>query len=210
MGMFWCLKSMTASIPNSVIYSQSNTYKMKTTAIIIVSAILLLTVGCKKADTNKSSGSEALKTAEALLNQNYSQSLQYQGLLIERHVTQGLPMSDSICQLYDANYHQQDTSFSMHLREYCDDMMEMQGMGSNGMMNGSNGMMGGSGGMMCNMDSLMMAMNGMMNMNTFKMDSMMMLHMTNCPAMGTMLESLLQKVNAMQVMRKEHATLHNQ
>jgi hypothetical protein len=183
---------------------------LKTISIIIISAVLFLTFGCKKEDTNKSSASEALKATEVLLNQNYSQAQQYQGFLAERHVTQGMPMSDSICQMYDANYHQQDTSFSMHFREYCDDMMEMHGIGSNGMMNGSNGMMGGSGGMMCNMDSLMMAMNGMMNMNTFKIDSMMMLHMTYCPAMGTMPESLLQKVNAMQVMRKEHATLHNQ
>jgi hypothetical protein len=100
-------------------------------------------------------------------------------------------------------------AFTMHFHEYCLEMMMKNGMDSNGMMGGSGGMMGGSGGMMCNMDSMMMAMNGMMNMNTFKMDSMMMNHMTNCPAMGTMPESLRNLVNNMQAMRKKHQSLHN-
>jgi hypothetical protein len=87
-------------------------------------------------------------------------------------------------------------------------MMKMNGMGSNGMMGGSGGMMVGSGGMMCNMDSMMVVMGTMMNMNTLKMDSMMLLHMKNCPAMGTMTSNMQNMVNNMQSMRKEHAKLH--
>ena len=116
-------------------------------------------------------------------------------------------MMDSTCKVYDMNYHQNDTAFSMHYYQYCLDMMKMKGMGTNGKM-GSGGMMGGSGGMMCNMDSMMVVMKGMMNMNTFKMDSMMDLHMVNCPAMGSMSSNMNNMFNNMQAMRKEHMTLH--
>jgi hypothetical protein len=88
-------------------------------------------------------------------------------------------------------------------------MMKMNGMGSNGMMNGSGGMMGGgSGGMMCNMDSMFMAMGNMINMNTFKMDSMMLNHEKSCQAMGTMSVDMQNKVNNMQAIRKEHMSFH--
>jgi len=80
-------------------------------------------------------------------------------------------------------------------------------MGTNGKM-GSGGMMGGSGGMMCNMDSMMVVMKGMIKMNTFKMDSIMNLHMLNYPAIGTMSSSMKDLFNNIQAMRKEHMTLH--
>ncbi len=82
------------------------------------------------------------------------------------------------------------------------------GMGSNGMMNG--GMMGGgnSGGMMCNMDSMMMNINGMMNMTTFKIDSMMENHMKNCPEMGSLSATVQGYMDRMQTMRMAHMKLH--
>ena len=47
-----------------------------------------------------------------------------------------------------------------------------------------------------------------MNMNTFKMDSMMLIHEKNCPSMGTMTANMQNMINNMQAMRKEHMTLH--
>ncbi len=181
---------------------------MRTIAVIAVGAIMMLAAGCNKSTTTPDQNAENLKATETLLNKDYSQAQQYQNLLVERHKTPGMTMMDSTCKMYDSLYHMPDTSFAMHFQTYCKDMMKMNGMGSNGMMGGSGGMMGGSGGMMCNMDSMMVAMGNMMNMTTMKMDSMMLLHMKNCPAMGTMSANMQSIVDNMQAMRKEHAKLH--
>ena len=181
---------------------------MKANAITFIGAIIVLVTGCSKSKTSSDPTSEDLKSTEALITKDYSQAQQYEALLVERHKTPGMTMTDLTWKMYDSLYHLPDTSFTMHFQTYCKNMMKMNGMGSNGMMGGSGGMMGGSGGMMCNMDSMMKAMNNMMNMNTFKMDSMMLLHMKNCPAMGTMTVNMQNMVNNMQAMRKEHESLH--
>jgi len=181
---------------------------MRKIAIVTIGIAMILVSGCRKNNSTSGITSETLKTTEAFMNQDYSQAQQYEKVLKDRHTTTGMTMTDTTCKRYDSMYHMQDTSFSMHLHQYCLEMMKMSGMDSNGMMGGSGGMMGGSGGMMCNMDSMMMAMNGMMNMNTFKMDSMMMVHMTNCPAMGSMPNTMQNLVNNMQAVRKEHMSLH--
>jgi hypothetical protein len=181
---------------------------MKTIAMITIGITMILIMGCNKNKSNSDAVAETLKTTEAQLKQDYSQAQQNENLLIERHKTTGMTMTDSTCKMYDSLYHMPDTSFTMHFQEYCKEMMRMNGMGSNGMMGGSGGMMGGSGGMMCNMDSMMMVMGSMMNMNTFKMDSMMLLHMKNCPAMGSMTAGMQVLVDKMQSMRKEHMLLH--
>jgi len=183
---------------------------MRKIAIIAIGAIIMLAAGCNKSTTTPDQNAENLKATETLLNKDYSQAQQYENLLVERHKTVGMTMTDPTCKMYDSLYHMPDTSFTMHLHEYCLEMMKMNGMGSNGMMGGgSGGMMGGgSGGMMCNMDSMMVAMGNMMNMTTMKMDSMMMLHMKNCPSMGTITENMQNMVNQMQAMRKEHQALH--
>ncbi len=174
---------------------------MRKIAIIAIGAVMLFAAGCNKSKTSPDTNSEDLKAMEALLNKDYSQAQQYESLLVERHKTPGMTMMDSTCKMYDSLYHMPDTSFSIHFQTYCKDMMKMNGMGSNGMM-------GGSGGKMCNMDSMMVVMGNMSHMNTFKMDSMMLLHMKNCPAMGTMTTNMQSMVNNMQAMRKEHAELH--
>lgn len=181
---------------------------MRKFAVIAIGAILILATSCNKSKSSGDITSEKLKSTEVLLTNDYSQAKQYESLLVDRHKTGGMTMSDPTCKMYDSLYHMPDTSFTMHFQTYCKDMMELNGMGSNGMMGGSGGMMGGSGGMMCNMDSMMTAMNNMMNMNTFKMDSMMLLHMNNCPSMGTMNENMQSMVNKMQAMRKEHESFH--
>jgi hypothetical protein len=181
---------------------------MRKIAIIAIGAVMLFAASCNKSKTTPDSNSADLKATEALLNKDYSQAQQYESLLVEHHKTPGMTMMDPTCKMYDSLYHMPDTSFTMHFREYCLDMMKMNGMGSNGMMNGSGGMMGGSGGMMCNMDSMFVVMGNMMNMNTFKMDSMMLIHEKNCPSMGTMTDKMKNIVNNMQVMRKEHMSLH--
>ena len=181
---------------------------MRKIAVIAIGAVMLFAASCNKSKTSPDTNSADLKATEALLNKDYSQAQQYESLLVERHKTPGMTMTDPTCNMYDSLYHMPDTSFTMHFQVYCLDMMKMNGMGSNGMMNGSGGMMGGSGGMMCNMDSLFFVMRNMMNMNTFKMDSMMLIHEKNCPSMGTMTANMQNMINNMQAMRKEHMTLH--
>ena len=148
---------------------------MRKIAVIAIGAVMLFAASCNKSKTSPDTNSEDLKATEALLNKDYSQAQQYESLLVERHKTPGMTMTDPTCKMYDSLYHMPDTSFTMHFQTYCIDMMKMNGMGSNGMMGGSGGMMGGSGGMMCNMDSMFVVMGNMMNMNTFKMDSMMLI-----------------------------------
>lgn len=181
---------------------------MRKIALIAVGAIVMLAAGCNKSTTPPDQNAENLKATEALLRNDFSLAQQYESLLVERHKIPGMTMLDSACKMYDSLYHIPDTSFAIHFQTYCKNMMQMNGMGSNGMMGGSGGMMGGSGGMMCNMDSMMVVMGTMMNMNTFRMDSMMLIHMNNCPAMGTMSANMQSMVNNMQLMRKEHAKLH--
>ena len=144
---------------------------------------MLFAASCNKSKTTPDSNSADLKATEALLNKDYSQAQQYESLLVERHKTPGMTMMDPTCKMYDSLYHMPDTSFTIHFRVYCLDMMKISGMGSNGMMNGSGGMMGGSGGMMCDMDSMFVVM-------------------------GTMTDKMQNMVNNMQVMRKEHMSLH--
>lgn len=183
---------------------------MRKIAMIAIGAVMLFAASCNKSKTSPDTNSADLKATETLLNKDYSQAQQYESLLVERHKTPGMTMMDSTCKMYDSLFHMPDTSFTMHFQTYCKNMMKMNGMGSNGMMSGgSGGMMGGgSGGMMCNMDSMMVVMGNMMNMTTMKMDSMMLLHMKNCPAMGTMSANMQSMVDNMQAMRKEHAKLH--
>jgi hypothetical protein len=180
---------------------------MRAIALVAIGTIILLAASCNKSKTYPDPTSEDLKLTEALLSKDYSQAAQYEGLLVDRHKTPGMTMMDPTCKMYDSLYHMQDTSFTMHFRGYCLDMMKMNGMRSNGMMNGSARMMGGSGGMMCNMDSMFVVIGNMMNMNTFKMDSMMLIHEKNCPSMGTMTDNMQNMVNSMQAMRKEHMKL---
>jgi len=188
---------------------------MRANAILIIGTAIILAAGCNKSMTNSDLSMENLKSPEVVLKQDYSQGQQYENLLAERHKTSGMTLTDQTCKMYDSLYHMYDTSFTMHFHEYCLEMMEMNEMesggmmsGSGGMMSGSGGMMGGSGSMMCNMDSMMMMMGNMTNMNTFMMDSMMLIHLTNCPSMGTMTNNMVVMVNNMQTMRKEHANLH--
>ena len=181
---------------------------MRKIAVIAFGAVMLFVASCNKSKTSPDPTIEDLKYTEASLSKDYSQAQQYETLLVDRHKTSGMTMTDPTCRMYDSLYHMPDTSFTMHFRTYCKDMMKMNGMGSNGMMGGTGGMMGGSGGMMCNMDSMMVVMGTMMNMNTLKMDSMMLLHMKNCPAMGTMTDNMQNMVTYMQAMRKEHMSLH--
>ncbi len=176
---------------------------------IFLPAIILVIFGasaCKKS-SNDQPNSQLTQT-ESNLKQAYSQARIYENILVDRHNTQGMTMNDPICKMNDSLFHINDTAFTIHMQTYCKEMMSDMGMGSNGIMGG--GMMGGgsSGGMMCNMDSMMTVMNGMMNMNTFKMDSMMENHMKNCPKMGTLNSNVQGYLDNMQAMRKAHMMLH--
>jgi hypothetical protein len=178
---------------------------MRKFALIVLGAMLLVTISCKKNSTTTDPTAADLQATEGLLNQDYNKSQQEENLLSARINTPGVTWADQTVRMYDSIYHRNDTLFTENFRHYSLDMMTMAGMKSNGMMNGS--MMGG--GMMCNMDSLFMVMGGMQHMNTFKIDSMMMNQIADCPKMGTMPQTMQNMMNAMQGLRKQHMMLHN-
>ena len=181
---------------------------MKTSLIFLALVAMVISFASCKKSSNTDQTSQQLAQTESKLKLDYSQAQTYQNILVERHKTPGMTMTDPTCKMNDSLFHACDTSFTIHMQEYCKAMMSNMGMGSNGMMGG--GMMGGgnSGGMMCNMDSMMTKINGMMNMTTFKMDSMMENHMKNCPKMGTLSATVQGYMDNMQTMRKAHMQLH--
>ncbi len=170
-------------------------------------ALVISFAGCNK-DADNTVKSDPLLGSESYLKIEYNQALQYNTILVDRFNTPGMTWNDPVCKMNDSLYHISDTAFTMHMKGYYLQMMTNAGMGSNGMMTG--GMMGngGSGGMMCNMDSVIMRMNGMMNMTTFKMDSMMFLQTQYCPRMGNLNNTVHGYLNSMQAMRKVHQALH--
>jgi hypothetical protein len=181
---------------------------MKTKIFYIAAVVMIVSLASCKKNSDDTAGNQQLSQTETKLKSDYQQAQNYENILVDRHNMPGMTMNDTICMMNDSLFHMNDTSFTIHMQEYCKEMMSNMGMGSNGMMGG--GMMGGgtSGGMMCNMDSMMMSMNGMMNLTTFKMDSMMENHMKNCPEMGTLNANVQGFLNNMQSMRKEHMMLH--
>ena len=184
--------------------------KLNQNTLFIALAILTVTAffaGCKK-NSSTDNSSNQVSQMELKLGQDYTIANQYNMELANRLELPGITLMDSICRGYDSLFHMHDTLFTINFREYCTDMMEEHGMGTNGMMHG--GMMGNNqGGMMCNMDSLIMSMNGMMHMTTYKMDSLMNLHMENCPSMGTMSSVMQDTFRNMQTLRKSHMVLHH-
>jgi hypothetical protein len=78
---------------------------MRTIAVVAIGTIMLLMVSCNKSNTSSDTASENLKATETLLNQDYSLAQQYENILVERHETAGMTMTDPTCKMNDSVYH---------------------------------------------------------------------------------------------------------
>jgi hypothetical protein len=196
--------------------------------LFIVGAMILNMAACSRDGMMDNKSGVDIKKYESSLNNDYSNSLQYHNLLTTvsvsptDHASHHLGSSDATFSdpVYFKNmFTTNDSMFSEHFFEFCQEMMRDSGMigVSGGMMGSNTGMMWGTmmgskedmDKMMEYMDSVHLSNVTMMNPDYAHTDSLFFQQMSMCKMMNSQTDEISNIYTNMQVLRHNHRKMHN-
>lgn len=184
--------------------------------LFIVGAMILIMAACSRDGMMDNKSGVDIKKYESSLNIDYSNSLQYHNLLTTvsvsptDHASHHLGSSNATFSdpVYFKNmFTTNDSMFSEHFFEFCQEMMR-----DSGMIGVSGGMMGSKEDMdkmMEYMDSVHLSNVTMMNPDYAHTDSLFFQQMSMCKMMNSQTDEISNIYTNMQVLRHNHRKMHN-